>query len=49
MCSKKAEDLNLRTFNMITEKINQKQKQSIHHANVNVNSMVEKVIKSKAE
>ena len=34
---------------MITEKINQKQKQSIHHANVNVNSMVEKLIKSTAE
>ena len=34
---------------MITEKINQKQKQSIYHANVNVNSMVEKVIKSKVE
>ena len=43
----KTEDLNLSMFNIITRKNNQKQKNKIYHANVNVNLMEENVIQIK--
>ena len=46
--SKKTEYLNLNVFNMITGIINKKHKQSIYHAIVNGNLMVENVIQIKS-
>ena len=45
MCPKKTEDANLNDFNMITRMNESKViKKNIHHANLNVNLVVENVI-----